>query len=36
MIKEEKYMREAGVWNCEQRSQHHVYSVGKHTEAVVR
>ena len=36
MIKEEKYMREAGAWNCEQRSPHHVYSVGKHTEAVVR
>ena len=36
MIKEEKYMREAGAWNCEQRSPHHIYSVGGHTEAVVR
>lgn len=36
MTKEEKYMYEAGAWDCEQRSPHHIYSVGGHTEAVVR
>ena len=36
MTREEKYMHDAGAWNCEQRSPHHVYSVGKHTEVVVR
>lgn len=36
MTREEKYIHDAGAWNCEQRSPHHVYSVGKHTEVVVR
>ena len=36
MTKEEKYMHEAGAWSCEQRSPHHIYSVGGHTEAVVQ
>lgn len=36
MTEEEKYMREAGAWECEQRSPHHKYTVGQHTEAVVQ
>lgn len=36
MTKEEKYMREAGAFECEQRTPHHYTTVGGHTEAVVK
>lgn len=36
MTKEEKYMHDAGAWECEQRSPHHIYSIGEHTKAVVK
>ena len=36
MTKEEKYMHDAGAWECEQRSPYHIYSVGDHTLAVVK
>ena len=29
-------MRGAGAWECEQRSPHHIYTVGQHTEMVVK
>lgn len=36
MTREEKYLKSIGAWKCEQNSPHHLYSVGQHTEMVVR
>lgn len=36
MTKEEKYLRDAGAWDFEQRTPHHIYTVGEHTQSVVQ
>ena len=36
MTTEEKYLYDIGAFQCEQRSPHHIYTVGDHTASVVR
>lgn len=34
-MREKEYLKSIGAWECEQKTPHHLYTVGKHTEKVV-